>query len=405
MRDGIFISYRRDDSEADAGRLHSDLVREFTPDRVFKDVDSIPLGGSVQQRISDAISSSAVVLVLIGPNWSPERLSAPDDWVRMEIASAIGHRIPIIPVLLRRAKMPDQSQLPEELASLVDYNAAEIEHSSWRRDLAPIVEEVGLQLQGDARRECTGGGSEAEGGDPLKPVPRRLLITVGAVVVIVILGVLAAVSLSGRPEESPSTTSDATVDVSATSPPSVEPPSTELIPITLDSPLVEVRPPAVLTDEGYVEFPQADAGEAKLQFTANASAEYFVWARVRISPDAVELVDSNSLYVVEGENLARSDEFVWDFWESLVFPEPGRWEWDRISRRGATGSLGDHADNPFTVAGRAGQPSFFTLGGREPGVMIERIYVTTDATWEPPGCAASLVCSSRRTGAAENAND
>ena len=40
----IFISYRRSDSIANTGRIYDYLERRFGRDRVFKDVDSIPLG-------------------------------------------------------------------------------------------------------------------------------------------------------------------------------------------------------------------------------------------------------------------------------------------------------------------------------------------------------------------------
>lgn len=425
----IFISYRREDSQADAGRLSADLVREFGSDRVFTDIDSIPIGGSVQQRISDAIDSAAVVLVLIGPDWSLERLSNPHDWVRIEIASAIEKHVPIIPVRLRRAEMPEASQLPEELAALVDYNGAEIEHSSWRRDLPPIIDAIRLELN-NANPGCPDGEPAAETGERRRQVSGRMVLIAGVAVSTSLLAVLAVIAFSSSKKESPAasdaTSSGATIATQATSSPSATPsrgeassstidvavttsppgaPSTDLIPITLDSPLVKVLPPAVLTDEGYVLFPQAEVGEVEVQFTANTSGGYFVWARVRISADVAELVDSNSLYVVEGANLPRSDEFVWDFWENLVFPEAGAWEWDRISRRGATGTSSEHVENPFVVAGRQGAATVFTLGGREPGVALERIYVTNDLTWRPPECEASIVCSSRRTDPAAETND
>ena len=249
---------------------------------------------------------------------------------------------------------------------------------------------------------------------------RRPLAALGAIAAVVVLSVVVWIVVGpdqdttrslqvtsssltptgGEPSTSTidiSATTSATTSATAPAPSASAAPLTDLIPIALDSPLVEVRSPAVLTDEGHVLFPQDEAGEAAIQFTAKTSGNYLVWARVRISPDVTNLVNSNSLYVVEGENLPRSNEFVWDFWENLVFPEAGAWEWDRISRRGATGTFSEHDENPFIVAGRLGQATVFILGGRETGVAVERIYVTNDSTWQPPDCAASIVCSSRRT--------
>ena len=40
----IFISYRRNDSEGEAGRLFDDLVGHFGEDSVFMDVSTIEAG-------------------------------------------------------------------------------------------------------------------------------------------------------------------------------------------------------------------------------------------------------------------------------------------------------------------------------------------------------------------------
>jgi hypothetical protein len=43
-RGGIFISYRREDTAANAGRLYDRLSDRFGEDQVFMDIDSIPIG-------------------------------------------------------------------------------------------------------------------------------------------------------------------------------------------------------------------------------------------------------------------------------------------------------------------------------------------------------------------------
>ena len=48
MTRAIFISYRRDDTEGEAGRLFDDLTRAFGPDAVFMDVAGIDPGSSYQ---------------------------------------------------------------------------------------------------------------------------------------------------------------------------------------------------------------------------------------------------------------------------------------------------------------------------------------------------------------------
>ena len=72
---GIFISYRRSDSEGHAGRLFEDLRRKYGNDLVFLDVENIPPGVDFRKTITEKVASCDVLLVLIGKSW----LSATDD--------------------------------------------------------------------------------------------------------------------------------------------------------------------------------------------------------------------------------------------------------------------------------------------------------------------------------------
>ncbi len=51
---GIFISYRRSDTPDAVGRIYDRLVSEFGKARVFKDVDSIPLGQDFRGHLNDS---------------------------------------------------------------------------------------------------------------------------------------------------------------------------------------------------------------------------------------------------------------------------------------------------------------------------------------------------------------
>src|SRR3954469_10018736 len=85
---GIFISYRRQEANYLAGWLHDRLADHFGQARVFLDIDSIKPGLDFTKVIVEAISRSAVLLVLIGPRWltaernGHRRLHEPDDSVR-----------------------------------------------------------------------------------------------------------------------------------------------------------------------------------------------------------------------------------------------------------------------------------------------------------------------------------
>jgi hypothetical protein len=129
---GIFISYRRDDAAGYAGRLYDALTAHFGRDLVFIDIDSIRAGENFVEVTDQWIASCSVVIVLIGKGWlnssdaRGRRLDDPQDFVRLEVASALGHKIPVIPVLVGGAKMPRQEQLPAPLAPLAHLNAIEI---------------------------------------------------------------------------------------------------------------------------------------------------------------------------------------------------------------------------------------------------------------------------------------
>src|SRR6478672_7835420 len=119
----IFISYRRVDTPHVAGRLFDRLKTHFGG--VFMDVDSIEPGLDFAETIENALANCDVVLALIGPHWveaadqlGNRRLNNPDDFVALEIASALRRQIRVIPVLVDGALPLRRSDLPKELAPL-----------------------------------------------------------------------------------------------------------------------------------------------------------------------------------------------------------------------------------------------------------------------------------------------
>jgi hypothetical protein len=142
----IFISYRRDDSEGEAGRLFDDLVRAYGDDTVFMDVAGIQPGLDFRKAIDANVSSCGVLLAMIGSSWATvtdsagnRRLDNPNDFVRLEIASALARSIAVIPVLVHGAKMPLAEQLPDDLKDLAYRNSVEITHARWNSDVALLI--------------------------------------------------------------------------------------------------------------------------------------------------------------------------------------------------------------------------------------------------------------------------
>ena len=62
----IFISYRREDSEGQAGRLFDDLTARFGEDSVFMDVAGIEPGRDFRRVIDEHVASCGVLLAMIG---------------------------------------------------------------------------------------------------------------------------------------------------------------------------------------------------------------------------------------------------------------------------------------------------------------------------------------------------
>lgn len=142
----IFISYRRDDSEGEAGRLFDDLAAQFGKNSVFMDVSGIGVGLDFRKAIDRSVATCGVLLAVIGKDWldmkneaGQRRLDDPSDFVRLETAAALKRDIPVIPVLVRGAKMPRDEQLPEDMKELAYRNGAELTHARWGSDLQLLI--------------------------------------------------------------------------------------------------------------------------------------------------------------------------------------------------------------------------------------------------------------------------
>ena len=147
----IFISYRHDDSGYVSALLSEQLQGRFGPQSVFFDIDHIPIGVDFVERINQAVGACDVLVVVIGDRWlearddnGDRRLEDPSDYVRVEIEAAFRREIPVVPVLVDKARMPAAAALPESLRSLVHRNAAEIRAGlDFKRHLERFVEALG----------------------------------------------------------------------------------------------------------------------------------------------------------------------------------------------------------------------------------------------------------------------
>lgn len=142
----IFLSYRRDDTQGEAGHLVAELRQRYGAASVFVDISAIEPGADFPQTIEQALVGCEVVLVLMGKTWlnardgyGRRRLEDPKDWVRVEVELALERKRRVIPIRVQGAQMPAEDELPESLRPLVRLNAHEISAPRWDYDFHTLA--------------------------------------------------------------------------------------------------------------------------------------------------------------------------------------------------------------------------------------------------------------------------
>lgn len=160
----IFISYRRDDSAAHAGRVCDRLKQVFGDEAVFVDVDDIAPGDRFPNTLRSHLGKADVVLALIGPRWLSDggagarRIDDAADFVHIELASALVSSSRLIPVLINGTRMPEAAQLPEPLKPLAECQAIDLSDRHFDRDMARLFETLGKDA-GSRRSLARWGGA------------------------------------------------------------------------------------------------------------------------------------------------------------------------------------------------------------------------------------------------------
>lgn len=142
----VFLSYRRADVGGYAGRFSDLLVRRLGVKNVFQDVTSIRPGQDFVGAVRHALDTCDVAVAVIGPGWvtavSPEgrrRLFEPDDYVRVELATALAREVPVVPVLVGGAELPTAGDLPEDLHPLLQRQAVVLHDETWHQDVEDLL--------------------------------------------------------------------------------------------------------------------------------------------------------------------------------------------------------------------------------------------------------------------------
>ena len=128
------------------GRLFDALVGTLGRDGVFMDIDALAPGQDFVAAIDDAINRCDAVLVVIGPGWlslhdssGRPRLEAPDHPCCIEVERALASGARVVPVLVGRASMPSDRELPSSIEALARRQAVEVSDRSWHADVATLM--------------------------------------------------------------------------------------------------------------------------------------------------------------------------------------------------------------------------------------------------------------------------
>ena len=146
----VFISYRRSDSGMIVGRIADRLIRDFGEGSVFKDIDNIPFGVDFVEYLDREVQKCTMLFAVIGRQWlQPEldgrrRLDDPNDFVRIEIGSALRRQIPVVPLLVDGGSMPRVEDLPDDLKPLARRNGIEVRHDpDFHNDMTRLLSRLG----------------------------------------------------------------------------------------------------------------------------------------------------------------------------------------------------------------------------------------------------------------------
>src|SRR5262249_49500516 len=148
----IVVSYRRDDTKWIAGRIFDRLEGHYGKGSVFMDIDSIPVGLDFRDHIRQTLDRCDVLLAIVGPNWLPKAdndtrtLLDETDWVRIEIETALNKKIPVVPVLIDRSRMPKPIELPEGLRNFAFRQAANIDTEHFHSHMEKLIASLDQHL-------------------------------------------------------------------------------------------------------------------------------------------------------------------------------------------------------------------------------------------------------------------
>lgn len=148
----VYLTYGHEEA-THAHRLYDALVSALGHERVVLDVASLSPGADYVTAIEQAVTSAAVVVAVIGPEWAKrERRLDSSDATRLELALALqAPGVRVIPTLVDGARLSREEHLPAELSPILRRQAIELTAERWSYDVRRLVATVELAIADGAR--------------------------------------------------------------------------------------------------------------------------------------------------------------------------------------------------------------------------------------------------------------
>ncbi len=128
----VFLSYRRADGVASGARslIYQKLQEHYGSKSVFMDVERMQVGRDFRECLQSELEDARVMLWSSVADWTrvmKEREGREDDFVRIEIETALRLEKPVLPLLLGGAAMPGEDEVPESLKPFTYNHGVEID--------------------------------------------------------------------------------------------------------------------------------------------------------------------------------------------------------------------------------------------------------------------------------------
>ncbi len=235
-RKNVFISYRVQDSAGETGRLVDALKDAFYDDQIFVDIEKLEPGVDFTEALAKSLDSCDILLAIIGTEWAGRadshnitRINKPDDWVRIELETALKRNIRLIPVLVSGASLPTVNEIPESLLPLLKRQTIELSNKRWKYDTEQLINF--LERLGMERKKQNGSYFPPP---PLPQPVKKFSFKKFAIGALAVLGVLALIGIiidpsTPEPEPEPEPQPNHVIQTNPNSQPNSK--STELKPM------------------------------------------------------------------------------------------------------------------------------------------------------------------------------